>query len=125
MIIIDMFALEGRNNPGAPGSCCVSRIITAQHSFFEQQDSFEDVVYIPVAAFQSQETTIHHYERKTATPTPEEVQEKEAAAEVAQKTSDEIAKSDPNVKKVDTIAEAEKEKASIKFVLSYGEMAWR
>jgi D-aminopeptidase len=51
-------------------------------------------------------------EGKTYTPTPEEVQEKEAAAEVAQKTSDEIAKLDRNVEKVDAIAEAEKEKAS-------------
>jgi lipid-binding SYLF domain-containing protein len=51
-------------------------------------------------------------EGQTYTPTPEEVQETEAAAEVAQKTSDEIAKSDPNVVKVDAAVEAEKEKAS-------------
>jgi hypothetical protein len=51
-------------------------------------------------------------EGKTYTPTPEEVKETEAAAAVAQKTSDEIAKSHPNVEKVDAVAEAEKEKAA-------------
>jgi hypothetical protein len=50
-------------------------------------------------------------EGATYTPSNDDVKQKQEAAKVAQKASDEVARSDPNVQKVDAAAEAAKEKA--------------